>query len=147
MNLYVIDTCSLISYFSNIFGEVSSISSKSLKIIDKAFKYQNSNLIFPTAVFLEIFHKFCRDEEKTAQIKYEIYQRIKEHPNMEIQPLDREVLEHFIQIIDIEPDYKFDNHDKQVFAAAMMMNCPLITSDKRMIRYNERKGFVKSILT
>lgn len=147
MSLYVIDTCSLISYFGKIFGEESSISSKSLKIIDDAFKYQNSNLIFPTAVFLEIFHKFCREEEKTALIKYEIYQRIKEQSNMEIQPLDKEILENFIKITDIESDYKFDNHDKQIYASAMTMNCPLISSDSRLIRYNERKRLVKAILT
>lgn len=145
--LYVIDTCALISYFGNIFNEGSSISKESLKIIDNAFKLENNNLIFPSAVFVEIFKKFCNSEENKQRIKYEIYQRIKNQDNMEIQPLDYEVMENFIKIVDIESDFRFDNQDKQVYAAAMTMNCPLITSDTRLKRYNERKGFVPEILT
>lgn len=145
--IFVVDTCALISYFSNIFKEDSTISNSSIKIIKEAFEYENANLIFPTAVFVELFKKFCKTEEQKEKVKYEVYQRIKNQNNMEIQPIDHEVMENFIKITDIEPDFKFDNHDKQVFAAAMTMQCPLITSDNRLMRYNERKKFIPEILS
>ena len=145
--LFVVDTCALISHFSEIFELNSTISAPSLKIIKEAFEYENANLIFPTAVFVEIFKKFCNSEEQKEKIKYEVYQRIKNQHNMEIQPLDLEVMENFIQITDIEPDQNFDNHDKQVYAAAMAMQCPLITSDGKLKRYNDRKGYVPEILS
>ena len=64
---------------------------------------------------------------------------------MEIQPLDKEILENFALITDIESNHNFDNHDKQVLAAAMTMQCPLITSDRPLIRYNQRKKVIPAI--
>jgi hypothetical protein len=52
-----------------------------------------------------------------------------------------------IQIVDIQKDKKFDNHDKQVLATAMMYNCPLITSDVRIKIYNDAKGVIPGILS
>lgn len=144
--MYVLDTNSLISYFSSILNVDGSISKKSLKIIDNAFKFNSPKLILPTIVLVELFHKFCKNEEITALIKYEIYFRIKNQPNMEIQVFDKEILENFIKIRNIEDEFKFDNHDRQVFAAAMTMDCPLISSDSKLIRYNNRMRFVKEIL-
>ncbi|MDL5513972.1 PIN domain-containing protein [Arenibacter sp. M-2] len=144
--LYVVDTCALISYFHrHLDGSTVSISDASLSIIDKAFYSYEINLIFPSTVFIEIFKKWFRTEEDVARIKSEIYFRIRERENMEIQPFDREVFENFMSIKDIEPNHNFDNHDKQILAAAMTMQCPLITSDFRIIRYNHKKNVIPAI--
>ena len=144
--LYVVDTCALISYFHQYLdGSTVSISEASLSIIDKAFYSDEINLIFPSTVFIEIFKKWFKTEEDVARIKSEIYLRIRERENMEIQPFDKEVFENFMSIKDIEPNHNFDNHDKQILAAAMTMQCPLITSDHRIIRYNNKKNVIPAI--
>ncbi|MEZ0131768.1 hypothetical protein AB9T88_19085, partial [Flavobacterium sp. LBUM151] len=84
--------------------------------------------------------------ELANKIIAEVYTRIKEKENIEIQPLDKEILENYIRIVDIEPDHNFDGHDKQVFASAMTMNCPLITSDQRLMRYNRKNRIIPQIL-
>lgn len=142
---YVVDTCALISYYPEIFKEKSSISNKSLEIIDYSFYSSEVKLIFPSTVFIEIFLKWCTSEEMKRKIEFEIFRRIKSKANMEIQPFDKEILENFVQIIDIEKDHNFDNHDKQILASAMTMYCPLITSDKRIKRYNNRKNVIPYI--
>ncbi|MFE3868003.1 PIN domain-containing protein [Flavobacterium sp. LS2P90] len=147
--IYVIDTNAIISYFADIFvGSDISISGTSLEIIDSAFKNNNEiKLIIPACVFIEIFIKWFKNEEVASKIISEVYLRIKEKDNMEIQPLDREILENYIKIKDIELDHNFDGHDKQVFASAMTMECKLITSDRRLIRYNKRKNMIPGILS
>lgn len=146
--IYVIDTNALISYFAEVFdGSDISISESSIEIIDSAFKNNNEiKLIIPACVFIEIFIKWFKTEEISSRIISEVYLRIKEKENMEIQPLDKEILENYIKIKDIETDHNFDGHDKQVFASAMTMNCTLITSDQRLIRYNKRKKLIPGIL-
>lgn len=146
--IYVVDTNALISYFSEMFpGADVSISASSLEIIDSAFKNNNEiKLIIPACVFIEIFIKWFKSDEIASKIISEVYIRIKEKENIEIQPLDKEILENYIRIKDIESDHNFDGHDKQVFASAMTMNCSLITSDQRLIRYNKRKKMIPEIL-
>ncbi|MEM9886511.1 MAG: PIN domain-containing protein [Bacteroidota bacterium] len=145
---YVVDTTALISYFDEIFGGSPQISEEALDIIDKAFNDTSSAiLIFPSIIFIEVFKKFFVTEEAAEKIKIEVFYRIINSPNMEVKPFEREVLEAFISIKDIEPKYNFENHDKQVLASAMMLNCPLITSDKRIIRYNKRKNVVPKVIT
>ncbi len=145
MNRYVVDTTSLISYFSNVFGQGSQISEQSLKLIDSAFSGKVI-LIIPSIVFVEIFRKWFTSQEMARKIRYEVFERIKSQENIEIKPLESEVLENFIKIVDIESSHNFDNHDKQVLASAMMLQCELITSDRRIIRYNRRKKVIPGIL-
>lgn len=144
---YVLDTTSLISYFHGVFERPSQISKMSLKIIESAFTEENTILIIPNIVFVEIFKKWYRSEEWSEKIRYEVYEKVISRPNIEIRPLDLEQLETFLLITDIEPDHNFDNHDKQILACAMMLNCDLITSDRRIIRYNKRKSVVSNILS
>jgi predicted nucleic acid-binding protein len=146
--IYVVDTNALISYFFKMFpGSDVSISPSSLEIIDSAFNNNNEiKLIIPACVFIEIFIKWFKNDELASRIISEVYLRIKEKENIEIQPLDKEILENYIRIKDIEADHNFDGHDKQVFASAITMNCPLITSDQRLIRYNKRKKMIPEIL-
>jgi hypothetical protein len=144
---YVIDTCAVISYFEDIFKGNSSISGDSLNIIDLAFSSSEILLVFPSTVFIEIYAKWFANDERKAAIISEVYLRIKARENMEIRPLDRETLENFCLITDIENDFNFDNRDKQILAVAMTLECPLITSDNRLIRYNERKKVIPKILS
>lgn len=144
--LYVVDSCAMISYFKDILdGANVSISEKSLEIIDQAFYSNEIKLIFPIVTFIELFDKWFISEESSKKIYSEIYLKIFNQENMEIQPLDKEILENFSKIIDIEQNHNFDNHDKQVLASAMSMHCPLITSDGPLIRYNKRKKVIPAI--
>ncbi len=143
---FVVDTSALISYFPEIFNdEAPTISQKSIDILDKGFYSKDVLLIFPVTVFIEIFKKWFTTDERAEKIKVEVFYRIKSEENMEIQPFDREILENFILITDIEKNHNFDNHDKQILAAAMAMQCPLITSDQRLIRYNRKKNVIPLI--
>jgi PIN domain nuclease of toxin-antitoxin system len=144
--IFVVDTCALISFYQEVFGESSSISYKSLKIIERAFLDNDIKLIFPSIVFIELFRLYFKTKEIATQIKYEVLNPISEQENMQIRSFDKESLEKFIQITDIESNYNFDNHDKQILATAMVMNCPLITSDLRIKRYNQRKRVIPLIL-
>lgn len=145
-NIFVVDTCGLISFYKNIFNEKSTISEKSLEIIAKAFNDKSIQLIFPNIVFIELFRLYFKTDEMAKKIKYEIFIKISEQENMEIRSLDKEILENFIQITDIESGHNFDNHDKQILATAMTMQCPLITSDSRIKRYNYRKHVIPLVL-
>lgn len=146
-DLYVVDTCAVISYFSNIFEGDVSISDKSLEIIDLAFHSNEIKLIFPSAIFIELFVKWFKNEEIAARIKTEVYLRIKNQENMQIRILDRETLENYIKIQNIETGFGFDGHDKQIFASAMTMECKLITSDERLIRYNKEHNLIAGIIS
>lgn len=143
---YVIDSTALISYFSQIFEKEIVISDSAIKIIDNAFHDQDIILHYPSIVFLEIFSKHFVSEERAQLIKYEVFERIMNQSNMSIEPIDLEVLEAFLKIRDIEQNYNFDNHDKQIFATAMKFNCPLITSDERLIRYNKRMQLIPDVI-
>lgn len=144
---YVIDSTALISYFSQIFEKEVVVSDFAIKIIDNAFHDQDIILHYPSIVFLEIFSKHFVSEEMAQLIKYEVFERIKNQNNMSIESIDLEVLDAFLKIRDIEQNYNFDNHDKQIFATAMKYNCPLITSDERLIRYNKRMHFIPDVIS
>lgn len=145
-DLYVVDTSALISYFSNVFEANISISQSSIELIDLAFHSNEIKLIFPSAVFIELFVKWFKNPEISARIKAEVYYRIKNRENMQIRTFDRETLENYMKIKNIEEKYNFDGHDKQIFASAMTMECGLITSDERLIRYNKKQNLINIIL-
>ncbi|WP_396210918.1 PIN domain-containing protein [Flavobacterium sp.] len=146
-DIYVVDTNAIISYFSKIFEGDVSISKEAIELIDLAFHTSEIKLIIPSTVFIEIFIKWFKSDEISAKIKSEVYFKIKNRENMQIRVFDKETIENYIKIKDIEPDYNFDSHDKQVFASAMTMDCALITSDLHLIRYNERKNILSKIIS
>ncbi|EXZ37797.1 hypothetical protein M104_3446 [Bacteroides fragilis str. 1007-1-F  len=76
-----------------------------------------------------------------------MYIPIVSQENFAIEPLDKEVLDNFIKITDIESGWNFDNHDKQILATAMKFQTPLITSDERIIRYNKKKKVIPYIFS
>jgi len=144
-NGYVVDTTSLISYFNNIFGGPAKISRDALKIIETAFKRDSDiKLSIPSIVFVEIFDKWFGNEEIAAAVRSEIMSIIAERANIEIKPVEKEVLENFIKIND--GFIKFDNHDKIILASSMMLQWPLITSDSRIIRYNNKYKVIPNII-
>jgi predicted SnoaL-like aldol condensation-catalyzing enzyme len=145
---FVIDTTSLISYFSEVFERGSQISEKALRLIEKGFSGDGVILIIPSIVFIEIYKKWFVNEEMANKIRYEVYERIKHCPSIEIKPIEAEVLENFIKITGIEVGHNFDNHDKQILASAMMLQCPLITSDGPITRYatKTRKGIIPHVI-
>ncbi|GAA6766478.1 hypothetical protein AAFH68_24200 [Flavobacterium sp. CGRL1] len=145
-DVYVVDTCALISYFSEVFEANKSVSDESIQLIDLAFHTNEIKLIFPSTVFIELFIKWFKNEEIAARIKSEVYGRIKDRENMQIRTFDRETLENYMKIKNIEENHNFDGHDKQIFAVAMTMDCQLITSDERLMRYNKKQQLIQGIL-
>ncbi|MBN8642287.1 MAG: PIN domain-containing protein [Flavobacteriales bacterium] len=146
-DIFVLDTNAILSYFSSVFNSEISISKESIEIIDLAFHSTEIKLIIPSTVFIEIYIKWIKTQEIGAKIFAEVFYRIKERENMQIRLLDKETLENYMKIVDIEDDHNFDSHDKQIYAAAMTMECSLISSDEHLIRYNKRKKFLLQILS
>lgn len=143
---YIVDTTALISYFADIFGVQCVISKEGIEIIESAFERGLTNLLIPSIVFIEIFSKKFVNPEIAAKIRYNVYEKVKSCENVSIESIDKEVLECFLDIQDIEKDYNFDNHDKIIYATAMKYQAPLITSDLRLIRYNNRKKMIPVII-
>jgi len=144
---YIVDTTTIISYFAKIFDVKCVISKQGIDIIEKAFENNSTILLIPSIVFIEIFSKKFISPEIAAKIRYNVYEKVKACENISIEPIDQEVMEHFIRIVDIEKDYNFDNHDKIIFATAMKYQVPLITSDLRLIRYNNKKKLIPQIIS
>jgi hypothetical protein len=145
--LYVIDTNALISYFSSVFGEKQQLSKKAYSIIRHGIEVPSSNirLSIPSVCFVEIFEKWLLDEEFAARFNYEVYIPIRQSPNIEIKPLEREVVENIL-LIDRSLESQ-DIHDKIVLASAMMLKCPLITTDSSIIDYVSRNNAIPGVLT
>lgn len=90
-------------------------------------------LSIPSIVFIEIFEKWLTNEEFTAKFRYEVFERVASSPNVEIKPIEQEVLECLLLLRDELGDH--DLHDKIILASAMMLDCPLITTDPKLINY------------
>jgi PIN domain nuclease of toxin-antitoxin system len=142
---YIIDTTSLISYFHNIFEVHCEISQSSIDIIKKGFNGE-IKLIIPSIVFVEIFIKWYLTQEMIEKIRREVFFNIIEHEKIHICPIEIEILQNVALIAEFKSDIKFDNHDKQVLATAMMFNCPLITSDKKITKFVNRYRLIPEIL-
>jgi PIN domain nuclease of toxin-antitoxin system len=136
--LYVIDTCCIIAYFKGVFHEDKEISSKTRELIKNALNQQDGDIkiSIPSIVFIEIFEKWLIHEEFSRKFYYEVYIPLKESPNIEIRPLDQEILEMLIKIDGILINH--DMHDKIILASAVALDCQLITFDKKIENYVEQ---------
>ena len=144
-DLFVTDTTSLISYFNDVFEQPSQISDYALKIIDKALSNDPAiRLSVPSIVFVELFEKWFKSEEMAAKIRAEVFEQINNAPNIEIKPIEQEVLENFIIIKDDR--INLENHDKIILASAMMLNCNLITSDPKIVNYVKLYGVIPKVI-
>ena len=144
----VIDTTSLISYFNNVFEQGSQISDEALKMVDSAFASSHEIiLIIPGVVFVEIFDKWFRGkgkEEFQAKFLSEVLSPIIKSSNIEIREIDKEILEKFISLQDIK--LNLENRDRLILAVASVLNAPLITSDRKIIKFvKKHKPIPKTI--
>jgi predicted nucleic acid-binding protein len=144
--LYVLDTTSLISHFSQVFSRPSVISSRAHALIEVAFRSgpQSVQLSIPSVVFVEIFDKFLRNAEFAAKFYYEVLMPIQASPNIEIKPIEREVLDNMLAIGGELANHEV--HDKLILASAMMLQCPLITSDEKVIKFVEKYKVIPAIV-
>jgi len=148
---YVLDSTALISCYPEIFDQPPKIAKKSASTIQQAIQYnEDVILIIPSIVFVEIYDKWFRgsrlqDEEFREKFKAEVYRPIQSAPNVEIRALDQEILEKFLTLDD--PYINLENHDKIVFATASVLEADLITSDRKIKRYNNLYNVVPDVLT
>jgi len=144
--LFVIDTNTIIRYFHEVFHEDMKVSSRILTIVQTALcPYEgNIKISIPSIVFVEIFEKWLRNEEFSKKFYYEVFLPIKESPNIEIKPIDKEVLHELLSIAGLLENH--DLHDKIVLASAMSLGCKLITSDAKLIQYVEETQIVPEVI-
>lgn len=149
--LYVIDTNAVISFFDSVFQHSSKynslqpLSKRAMVNIEEALfsKETHIRLSIPTVVFIEIYEKWLISEEFCQRFFYEAFTPITQSQNIEIRPIDREVLENLLQISGTLKDH--DLHDRLILASAMSLDAPLITTDRKIIRYVRDNRVVPSV--
>jgi hypothetical protein len=145
-SLYVIDTVTFIAYFSDFFNDDLKLSKQATQIMDSCIAHKESNikLTIPTIVFVEVFEKFLKSEERVLKFKFEVFEPIKSNPDIEIKPLDRDLLDVFIslgnEIVNME------HHDKIILAATIQLDCNVITNDPDIISYLEKSKSQAKVL-
>ena len=150
--LYVIDTNSLIAFYHNVFKDAPDyqgspeLSSKTRRIISQAIKPLTTGirLSIPSVVFVEIYEKWLRTEEFAKEFYYEVFSPLKQSPNVEVRPIDREVMENLIHIGGNLKNH--DLHDKIILASAITLESPLITTDTEIINYVYERNVIPGIL-
>ena len=141
----VLDTNALISYFDSVFKQASRISDEALKLIRHAFQSDSDVVLsIPSVVFIEIYDKWVLGDEFRAMFVSEVLELILQAPNIEIKPIDEEVLENFMYLDD--PEVNLENHDRIILASAMMLQWPLITSDSKILKYAKRHRVIPSVI-
>jgi hypothetical protein len=144
--LFVTDTNSIISYFNDVFEEVPILSNKATHVIAQAFNDSSDiRLSIPSVVFIEIFEGWFQTEEFARRFHYEVALTIDQAPNVEIRPLDREVLEKLLEIGGSLENH--DIHDKLILASAIALQCPLISTDTSIIKYVAETGAIPHVLS
>ena len=146
IKLFVSDTNALISYFHEVFKVRHNFSDKAMQIFDCALSTSNDKikLSIPSVVFIEIFEKWFLTEEFVKKFFYEVFTPLIESPNIEIKPIEKEVLENLINIRGSLANHEIN--DKIILASAMMLNCPLITNDQSIIDYVNENSVIPSII-
>jgi predicted nucleic acid-binding protein len=146
---FVVDTTALISYFDIVFEQGTQISKKATRLIETAFETEYENiLIIPGVVFVEIFDKWFRKnrgEEFRAKFRAEVFEPIRQAPNIEIREVDEEVLETFLALQDY--DVNLENRDRLILASAIVLNAPLITSDGKVIKFVKKHKVIPNIVS
>lgn len=148
--MIVIDTVSLISYFSSVFNRSPRISERALALLDRAFTYPDEILLsIPGVVFVEIFDKWFRgdtakDEEFRAKFRAEVLERIIRAPNIEIREIDIETLEMFLSLED--PTINLENNDRLILATAAVLQARLVTSDAKVVDFVEKNATIPATI-
>lgn len=149
--LYVIDTCAIISFFDAVFVHAPGydgsphLSCRATGIINEAInsKWTQIRLSIPSVVFIEIYEKWLRTEEFCQRFFYEVFEPLRKSENVEIRPTDREVLEKLLCIGGKLADH--DLHDRLVLASAMALEASLITSDNDVTAYCKTQHVVPGV--
>ena len=143
---YVTDTNSIISYFGDVFDRPNTLSIKAINIIEQALNNPGGTvrLSIPSIVFVEIYEKWFLDVEFAREFFYEVYTTIDNSINIEIKQIDREVIENLQRIGGNLLHH--DIHDKLIVASAMMLNCPIITTDSAIIEYVVGNHAIPSVI-
>ncbi len=148
-NRFVVDTTALISYFDFVFEQGSQISKKGLELIKNAFLTEHKTiLIIPGVVFVEIFDKWFRNhngQEFRAKFRAEVFEPVRQAPNIEIREVDDEVLEMFLSLQD--SDINLENRDRLILASAAVLKAPLITSDGKVIRFVNKHKIIPYVVS
>ena len=148
-NRFVIDTTALISYFDLIFEQQSKISKEGIRIIRDAFQTEYKTiLIIPGVVFVEIFDKWLQEkcsEEFQAKLRAEVFTPIYQAPNIEIREIDREILEIFVTLQD--QNINLENRDRLILASAVVLDAPLITSDRKIKKFVKKHKSIPYIVS
>ncbi len=144
--LYVCDTTAVIEYFDDVFERGCRLSPNGRAIIAEALCSTPGDvrLSIPAVVFVEVFDKWCRAEEFSRKFWYEVYQTLKESPNVEFKPIDQEVVESVLEIGGNLARHEI--HDKIVLACAITLKCRLITSDREIGRYNMTHRVIPAVV-
>ncbi len=145
---FIIDTTAIISYFDSVFEQGSQVTKEALRFINNAFETEYETiLVIPGVVFVEIFDKWFRDangEEFQAKFRAEVLEPILRAPNIEIREIDNEILEAFLTLQD--QDINLENRDRLILASAVVLNTPLITSDRKLIRFVKKNKIIPYII-
>ena len=143
---YVTDTHCIIWYFCEVFEQTQSLSSRVRSIMSEALSRtpRDVRLSIPSIVFVEIFDKWLREEELAAKFHYRVFLPILESPNIEIKPIEREVLETLVTVGGILTNH--DVHDKIIVASAIMLRCPLITIDPKITQFARGHPAIPSVI-
>jgi len=115
--------------------------------MDRAIKpfEDNIKLSIPSVVFIEIFDKWLIKEEYVKSFYYNAYLKLLESPNVEIKPIERDVLEILITIKDELDEHEIS--DKIVVSSAIELDCSLLTTDNKVIEYNKRRKRIMRIVS
>jgi predicted nucleic acid-binding protein len=145
--IYVADTDAIIRYFHKIFGVSGGLSNRAISLIRQALRADTSEvkLSIPSVVFVEIFEKWFRDEEFARKLQYEVFEEILKSPNVEVKPIEQEVLEKLLTIGGNLSSHEIN--DKIIIASAMTLNCPIITTDSKIIEYVRNYGGIPPVVT
>jgi PIN domain nuclease of toxin-antitoxin system len=140
--LFVIDTNTIVNFFSKVFEECNSnIGFKSIgpytaSRINDALQLRECNTLIsvPSIVFIEIYKNWLRCEKEFAhRFRYEVFEPINNSPNMEIRAIDQEVLENLLSIEGCLKDHEMN--DKIVVASAITLQCSIMTADSKIREY------------
>lgn len=141
---YVIDTNIMIAFFeevfrhSPLFSPPPKLSERARNIMQEAIHSRTTGIriSIPVVVFFEIYDKWLGTEEFCRKFYYDVFHQLKETPNIEIRPIDQEILENLI-CVGTELD-AHDLHDRLILSSAMALEARLMTADRTIIDYVEK---------
>ena len=145
--LYVVDTNAIIATFPDVFHRTHNYSPNIIRKIKSAIfdDFSRIRISIPSVVFLELHDKFCKSEEITSKIFYEVFFPIKDSNFIEIRSLDKELIEIVLQLDGVLTNH--DMHDKIIYSTAVILNCCLISSDSVLKENNLKTKMIPNIIS